>query len=136
MTSIVSMNVSQFLEFSLYFISSFICISHKSFASEWSVMLAALLLTLLTNKVSVYFLLCPRHEIVEGHVVFTLSVCVFVCLLPESYPTRTFVLRFQNYSAQMTIMAKRNVSWLEYQDHTAHVSFVNRLLVQSNCGGT
>ena len=29
--------------------------------------------------------LCPRHKMVEGHIEFTLSVCVCLCI-PESCP--------------------------------------------------
>ena len=34
-----------------------------------------------------HIFLCPRHKMAEGHIEFTLSVCVFVCLcIPESCP--------------------------------------------------
>ena len=32
--------------------------------------------------------LCPRHEMAEGHIEFTLSVCEFVCV---------FICVFQNH---------------------------------------
>ena len=35
--------------------------------------------------------LCPRHEMGEGHIEFTLSVCV--CLyVPESYPNHNLAI--------------------------------------------
>ena len=42
--------------------------------------------------------LCPRHNMVEGHIELTLSVCVFVCLcvslcVPESCPGRNSAVR-------------------------------------------
>ena len=35
--------------------------------------------------------LCPRHKMAEGHIEFTLSVCVCLCS-PDSCPTHNFIV--------------------------------------------
>ena len=58
---------------------------------------------------SLTLLLCPRHEMAEGHIEFTLSVCVCVFQNRVRAITQSYMMGFENNLAQIIIMTRHYV---------------------------
>ena len=63
-------------------------------------------------------LLCPRHEMAEGHIESYLSVYVCVCVFQNSVRliTSSCIMGFENNLAQMIIMTRRYVAYKSHVD--------------------
>ena len=87
------------------------------------------------NKYVYVRFLCPRHEVAEGHIEFTLCVSAFVCVFQNRVRaiTKPYMMGFENNLAQMIIMTrqcvacKNHLARLKGQGHSLHLNFVHRL---------